>query len=188
MFTCSSNRTASIDSLLTRTGEGEGQVWNITFIRDFNDWEVEEELNFFTFIQSKTPTSDGPDVMRWKLRKLVIDNLMWRSGWETGDHLLIHCAIASELWYTVLHYIGVLWVFPNRIVNLLFGWHNYLGKHNSEVWNWVPLCLLWTIWHERNRQTLEDEECSNTKLTELFFLSFFLLSSGLGLYLRNFPC
>ncbi len=94
---------------------------------------------------------------------------MCTSGWETGDHLLIHCAIALDLWNTVLRSFRVLWVFPDRIANLLFGWHNCFGKHNSEVWNLVPLCLMWTVWRERNRRTFEDEEHSNTKLTELFF-------------------
>ena len=75
-----------------------------------------------------------------------------------GDHLLIHCAIASDLWNTVLRSFGVLWVFPDRIENLLFGWHNCFGKHNSEVWNLVPLCLMWTVWRERNRRTFEDED------------------------------
>ena len=53
---------------MTSFGVGEGRVWNITFIQDFNDWEVEEVLAFFTFTHLKTPASVNPDTMRWKLR------------------------------------------------------------------------------------------------------------------------
>ena len=94
---------------------------------------------------------------------------MCRNGWETGDHLLIHCVMASDLWSAVLRSFGVCWVFPNRIMDLLSGWYNSFGKHDSEVWNLVPLCLMWTVWCERNQCTFEDVEHSNSKLTELFF-------------------
>ena len=38
-----------------------------------------------------------------------------------------------------------------------------------EVWNLVPLCLMWTVWCESNWRIFEDAEHSNTKLIELFF-------------------
>jgi hypothetical protein len=228
LFSCSSNKTVSIESLFIKPVEGGVRVWNFSFIRDFNNWEMDEVLNFFTFIHPKIPNNEGPDIMRWTLRKygrfdaksfylalsgkfdiifpwkaiwrvkaprrvaffvwtaawgniLTCDNLMrrgyimagWccmcRSDWETGDHLLIHCTMASVLWSAVLHSFGVCWVFPNRIVDLLFGWHNSFGKYESGVWNLVPLCLMWTVWRERNRRTFEDEEHSATKLIQLFF-------------------
>jgi hypothetical protein len=33
----------------------------------------------------------------------------------------------------------------------------------------VPLCLMWTIWHERNSRIFDDVDHSTTKLGELFF-------------------
>uniref|UniRef100_A0A2N9G0Y7 Uncharacterized protein n=1 Tax=Fagus sylvatica TaxID=28930 RepID=A0A2N9G0Y7_FAGSY len=161
LFSCSSNKTASIESLLCRQGVGEERVWNLAFIRDFNDCELDELLNFFNLIHSKIPRKEHPDAMSWTLRQherfdaksfyhalsgqsaftfpwnavwrvkapkwvvffvwitalgkiLTCDNLMrrgytmagWccmcRSGWETGEHLLIHCTLASDLWYAVL--------------------------------------------------------------------------------------
>ena len=94
---------------------------------------------------------------------------MCKEGCERGDHLLIHCALTSNLWHSVLHSFGVLWVFPNRVVNLIYGWHNWFGKHDSVVWNLVPSCLVWTIWRKRNRRIFEDEEHSTSKIIELFF-------------------
>ena len=67
LFSCSSNKTASIESLLIRPRVGEARVWNITFIRDFNDWELDELLNFFHLIHSKIPREECPDAMSWSL-------------------------------------------------------------------------------------------------------------------------
>jgi hypothetical protein len=87
---------------------------------------------------------------------LTCDNLMRRgysmAGWccmcrmagETGSHLMIHCSLAGELWNIALRSFGVSWVFPDNITNLLYGWYNCFGKHNSLVWNLVP------VWRERN--------------------------------------
>ena len=114
-------------------------------------------------------------------RILTCDNLMRRGytlvGWccmcrndgETGSHLLIHCPIAAALWQLILRSFGVLWVFPNNIVNLLYGWFNCFGKHNCLVWNLVPHCIMWTVWCERNSRIFEDEGHSLDKLEELFF-------------------
>jgi hypothetical protein len=66
LFGCSSNKDAFIASLLTRISDGASRVWNITFIREFNDWEIEEVLTFFNFIQCKIPGREVPDAMRWK--------------------------------------------------------------------------------------------------------------------------
>ena len=37
LFSCSFNKTASIESLLIGPVDGEGRVWNFSFNRDFND-------------------------------------------------------------------------------------------------------------------------------------------------------
>ena len=36
LFSCSSDKSASLASLLSRSGEGDSCVWNFSFIRDFN--------------------------------------------------------------------------------------------------------------------------------------------------------
>ena len=94
---------------------------------------------------------------------------MYRNAGETGPHLLIHCVMASDLWHLALRSFGVLWVFPNNVADLLFGWFNCFGKHKSSIWNLVPHCLMWIVWRERNSRIFEDEEHSKTKLSELFF-------------------
>ncbi len=68
LFSCSSNKTASIESLLSRPGVGEARVWNLAFIWDFNDGELDELLNFFILIHSKISRKERPDAMSWSLR------------------------------------------------------------------------------------------------------------------------
>jgi hypothetical protein len=228
MFSCSSDKSAYLASVLSKSDKGVQRVWNFSFIRDFNDWEMDEVLTFFNLIHSKIPRHEGPDVMKWSLRQhgrfgsksfyqaligqsnihfpwkaiwrvkaprrvaffvwtaawgkiLTCDNLMrrgyslagWccmcRKEWETGDHLLLHCVQASDLWSAVLRSFGVCWVFPNSIKDLLYGWFNSFGKHESEIWNLVPLCLLWIVWREHNHHIFDDMEHSPSKLVELFF-------------------
>ena len=81
---------------------------------------------------------------------------MCRHCGETLDHLLLHCEMAHRLWSFVLITFGLSWVIPRSIPDLLFGWWNWVGKHSSQIWNLVPLCILWYIWKERNRRTFED--------------------------------
>ena len=214
LFACSTFRSTSIASVLISSDVGEGRIWNLAFVRDFNDWEVQKVLAFFNFIHSKILAGLALDSMCWKLRQngefdvksfyhaldvkvdiefpwraiwrvkasrrvsffmwsvawgriLTCDNLMCCGyimvGWccmccndgETGNHLLIHCTLASDLWNLVLRSFGVPWEFPNNIADLLFGWFNCFGKHNCSVGNLVPLCLMWTVWHERNSRIFD---------------------------------
>ena len=54
----------------------------------------------------------------------------------------------SGLWYSLCYArIGV---------DLLSCWHQWLGKHNSNIWNLIPGCLMWNVWLERNRHSFEN--------------------------------
>ena len=50
------------------------------------------------------------------------------------------------------------WVMLGSLVGWLSSWHQWLGKHNSEIWDLVPGCLMWIVWLERNRRSVEDKE------------------------------
>ena len=45
------------------------------------------------------------------------------------------------------------WVFSETVKDLLFNWWNGLGKHALDIWNLVPLCLMWIVWLERDRKS-----------------------------------
>uniref|UniRef100_A0A2N9IZD1 Reverse transcriptase domain-containing protein n=1 Tax=Fagus sylvatica TaxID=28930 RepID=A0A2N9IZD1_FAGSY len=236
LFTCSANREATIAEVLSGPDSAGVREWNVTFVRDFNDWEVDVVAEFFQFLHSyKVPIvapNMAPDGLRWKLCKdgaftsrsfyyalidrrgvsfpwksiwrvkvpprvaffvwtatwgriLTCDNLMRRgytmAGWccmcccdgENVDHLLLHCNAAQKLWNYVLRNFRVHWVLPRQVADLLFGWHNWFGKHHSHIWNLIPLCLMWTVWRERNLRTFEDLSSSPDQLLGTFVTSLF---------------
>ena len=100
---------------------------------------------------------------------LTLNNLMLRGrplvnhcclcccNTEFVDHLLLFCLIAHSLWMYMLRLFEIEWVMPSSVVNLLFSWYHWLGKHSSNIWDLVPDCLMWTIWTKRNRWSFEDE-------------------------------
>ena len=51
----------------------------------------------------------------------------------------------------MLHAFGIHCVMLGSVAGLLSCWHQCLGKHNSDIWNLVPGCLMWIVWLERNR-------------------------------------
>ena len=106
---------------------------------------------------------------------------MCRFNGETVDHLLLHCEKAYWLWSLVFKSFGISWVLPRLVVDTLFGWWNWFGKHFSSIWNLVPLCLMWCIWTERNRWTFEDMDKSDDQLLASFSVSLFERSRAWGL-------
>ena len=110
---------------------------------------------------------------------LTLDNLMPRDrilanrccmrccNEEFVDHLLISCLVAHSLWMYMLRLFGIDWVMLGSIADLFFCWYHWLGKHNSDIWNLVPGCLMWNIWTERNRCSFEDTGKSLDQLFEL---------------------
>jgi hypothetical protein len=52
---------------------------------------------------------------------------------ETVDHLLLHCSVASNLWNFVYRSFGIQWAISGKVMDLLFGWRNWFGKHSSGV-------------------------------------------------------
>jgi hypothetical protein len=121
---------------------------------------------------------------------------MCKNAEETVDHLLLHCWFARQLWSFVFQCVGIDWVIPLHVSELLFGWWNWFGKRSSRVWNLIPSCLMWTIWRERNNRTFENLETPLAKVLELFFVSLYDWSRAWGLtaspfvgeFLESFAC
>ena len=88
----------------------------------------------------------------------VKPQVMCMCSGETVDHLLLHCTVTREIWSYVFRLFGVHWVISGSVLDLVVGWRNWFGKQSSEVWNLVPLCVMWSIWRERNNRTFEDIE------------------------------
>ena len=103
-----------------------------------------------------------------------------RCNGEMVDHLLIHSSVASALWSWILGVFGISWVLPQTVAKLLFSWWDGLGHHSSNVWNQVPLCLMWTVWKERNSRTFEDVSSMDIQLRDCFASNLFEWSKVSG--------
>ena len=104
---------------------------------------------------------------------------------ETVDHLLIHCPAIQPLWNFVFRAFHIHWVLPRRVLELLFGWRNWFGRHHSNICNLIPLCLMWTVWRERNSRTFEDVMKSTYQLLGSFVESLFDWSTTWGFTTAN---
>ena len=101
---------------------------------------------------------------------LALDNLMLKGrplanrcclcccDGESVNHLLLHFPVTHSLWTFMLQAFGILWVMLGLVAGLLSCWYQWHGKHNSDIWNLVPRCLMWIVWLERNRRSFEDKE------------------------------
>ena len=110
---------------------------------------------------------------------LTLDNLMFRGrtlvnccymccyNEEFVDHLLIFCPVAHSLWMYMLQLFGIDWVMPSSVADLLFCWYHWLGKHNYDIWNLVPDCLMQTIRTEHNWHSFNDTGKSLAQLLDL---------------------
>jgi hypothetical protein len=212
--------------------QGSNYVWDISFIRAVQDWELEMVDSFMTILYSHSirpgvvdslwwiPSHKGNFEVRsfyytlvhphpqvnfpwqrvWKAKApsrvaffvwtaalgkiLTIDNLrkrqliimdwccMCKLSGETGNHLLLHCLIAWELWTMVLSIFGTTWVMPWGVEGLLSCWTGPCGKSEAgKIWKMTPHCLMWCLWQERNDRTFNGVENSIPALKFKFLLT-----------------
>ena len=65
LYGCSLNQDDTIASALVCQGIGQSQVWNLIFGRDFNDWELDQVVAFFSLLHSHTPRDEVVDKLVW---------------------------------------------------------------------------------------------------------------------------
>ncbi len=105
-------------------------------------------------------------------------------GRESIDHLFLHYNIASELWYFIFTLIGIRWVMPCHLVDLLACWSGCLCSVRSyALWGLIPHFLMWVIWREQNaRRSFEDIERSTQELKQSFLTILFEWANASGLF------
>ena len=78
-------------------------------------------------------------------RKVLTLDRLQRRGWqfpnccflcgcaeESVNHVLIYCIVARALWELVLGLVGVKWVFPESVKEVLFSWRGHLVGKKKE--------------------------------------------------------
>ena len=137
-------------------------------------------VSFFVWIAAWVKILTG-DNLRRRGFSIVDWCYMCRYIGEIVDHLMIHGKRAYLSWSFVVRTFAVSWVLQGRVIDLLFGWRNWLGKYLSNIWNLTALCLMWCIWRERNNCTFEDVESLGNQLLASFMGSLFHWSRAWGL-------
>jgi len=73
--------------------------------------------------------------------------VLCRQEEETVHHLLVHCLWASSLWQLGLSLLGVSWVQPGKVKEVLVAWRRKMKKSlASGVWKLIPLAIWWSVW------------------------------------------
>ena len=96
--------------------------------------------------------------------------VLCREEEETIHHLLVHCQWASLLWQLGLSMMGVCWVQPWKVKDVLVAWRR--RKHKClalGVWNLIPLAIWWSVWKERNRWIFKGKDLSLLEF-KMYFL------------------
>uniref|UniRef100_A0A2N9GDU1 Reverse transcriptase zinc-binding domain-containing protein n=1 Tax=Fagus sylvatica TaxID=28930 RepID=A0A2N9GDU1_FAGSY len=109
-------------------------------------WGVKapRRISFFTWTAARGKILTCDNLMR-KGHVLAGWCCMCKNHWETRDHLLLHCEVATALWCSVFTMFGIQWVLPAKVLDMLSGWHNWFGRRSSAVWNLAPLCVMWSL-------------------------------------------
>jgi hypothetical protein len=146
-------------------------------------WKVKVPLRVSFFVWT---ASLGKILTLDNLRKRGLIVVNWccmckRSG-ESINHLLLHCEVARTLWSVLFTLFSVKWVMNDRVLDLLVCWKGQRGnKMVMEVWRMAPLCLMWTIWKERNARCFEDMELTMAELSNRFLKLLFLWAGVLNI-------
>ena len=62
------DKEAFVEASLARQGAEDRRIWNVRFVWDFNDWEMDEGRHFLRILGATTPSMDVGDRLRWKLK------------------------------------------------------------------------------------------------------------------------
>lgn len=68
---------------------------------------------------------------------------MCNSDKETMDHLVLHCRVAREFCDFLLSLVGMSWMRPSRVMDLLISWTGLIAKkEHSKIWVAILSCLM----------------------------------------------
>uniref|UniRef100_A0A2N9GAG5 Reverse transcriptase domain-containing protein n=1 Tax=Fagus sylvatica TaxID=28930 RepID=A0A2N9GAG5_FAGSY len=115
IFECASQKDAFLNEVMVR--HNGRVVWNVSFLRNFNDWEIDFVVQFLNLIESKAPLQEVEDGPWWHLRKngrfdirSFYDALRdsphvvfpWRSIWRTKAPRRVRFFVWSAAWNKIL--------------------------------------------------------------------------------------
>ncbi len=115
LYDCASNQAATISEVLVREN---GRVdWHVTFVRNFNDWELDIIASYLGLLQSHLPSRKVDDGLRWNLKKKGIFDVQslytalresptiafpWKSIWRTKAPRMACFFVWTAAWNKIL--------------------------------------------------------------------------------------
>ncbi|RVW79726.1 hypothetical protein CK203_042340 [Vitis vinifera] len=133
----------------------EWGCWSPHFSRPLNDWEIREVESLFQKLHPLV------------VRRDVEGTLSWR---ESGND----CFSVSSLYPSYTRASSDPFPWGN-----LLGWNGaFVGKRRAKAWRAVPLCLMWTLWKERNGRTFNDAKRGKGRDNLLILYFIFLWDGG----------
>ncbi|RVW36606.1 hypothetical protein CK203_072835 [Vitis vinifera] len=82
------------------------------------------------------------------------DPFPWSFIWRSWTPMRVRM-----LWNVIFALFGVHWVLHSSMKGNLLGWHgSFVGKRREKAWKAAHLCLMWTLWKERNVRAFNDVE------------------------------
>ncbi|RVX21853.1 putative ribonuclease H protein [Vitis vinifera] len=225
LFVMSVQRSSTVEEMWDQNS-GQGG-WNLNFLRDFNDWELDMVGDLLHVLRGHRPSLEEDSVIwrqgrngqfRVKEAYSLLTNpndtsfpsrciwvarvptkvafFAWEATWgkvltldrlqrrgvqllnccflcgceeENVNHILIHYIVVRALWDIVLGLVDVKWVFPETVKEVLISWRGpFVGKKRKKVWEFIPLCIFWTVWKERNRLAFRGGVLNIQKLKNFF--------------------
>uniref|UniRef100_A0A2N9G274 Phospholipid/glycerol acyltransferase domain-containing protein n=1 Tax=Fagus sylvatica TaxID=28930 RepID=A0A2N9G274_FAGSY len=174
LFSIASNKEAAVaDYMQIRHGNLH---WEVTFVRNLQDWELESLVSFLDRIYSVSFNVSGMDQMCWQRDS--------KTDFSVNSYYRCNCAVSLERHLEVqspslssfLSLDSCLGedLRKRTVRDLIACWPGALGKNRQAViWRTIPHCLLWCIWRERNLRTFEGLEMATPDLQLLFFRMLF---------------
>lgn len=73
------------------------------------------------------------EVLQKKGRQLCSRCFVCDEDAEVNSHLFLHCKVATSLWNMFLGLLGVCWVIPKSIKDLLYSWKMIRRRESNEI-------------------------------------------------------
>ncbi|RVW69333.1 putative ribonuclease H protein [Vitis vinifera] len=85
--------------------------------------------------------------------------ILCKGNGESIDHLFLHCPVTIGLWHRLFNLVGVIWVPPRSLEDMLVISFKGLGNslRGKTLWQIACLTLIWMVWQERNNRIFEDK-------------------------------
>ncbi|RVW53008.1 putative ribonuclease H protein [Vitis vinifera] len=85
--------------------------------------------------------------------------ILCKGNGELIDHIFLHCSVTIGLWHRLFNLVGLVWVPPRSLEDMLVITFKSLGNslRGKALWQIACLTLIWMVWQERNNRIFEDK-------------------------------